>query len=100
MPHLLLLATQRGRCVGIVRRNWRHLSTGIQPRSVFRGNLDKRTFADLGSKDVKDAVMHYLDVCFVKDVMRQPNCITTGLHSEFNTEVNYPHIKFYGKVAA
>eukprot|EP00959_Pyramimonas_sp_CCMP1952_P158294 3310514-Pyramimonas_sp.AAC.1 len=29
------------------------------------GNLDKRSYVDLGNKEVKDAVMHYLDVRFV-----------------------------------
>eukprot|EP00959_Pyramimonas_sp_CCMP1952_P115595 2416499-Pyramimonas_sp.AAC.1 len=54
--------------------------------------------------------MHYLDVCFVKVVILQPSCRTTGLPSYFNAKVNYdtwhehhqedlPHIKFCGKVA-
>eukprot|EP00959_Pyramimonas_sp_CCMP1952_P133038 2781332-Pyramimonas_sp.AAC.1 len=54
--------------------------------------------------------MHYLDVCFVKVVMRKPSCRTTGLPSYFNAKVNcdirhahhiedLPHIKFCGKVA-
>eukprot|EP00959_Pyramimonas_sp_CCMP1952_P458105 9476069-Pyramimonas_sp.AAC.1 len=29
-----------------------------------RGNLDKRSYVDLGNKDVQDAVVHYVDVCF------------------------------------
>eukprot|EP00959_Pyramimonas_sp_CCMP1952_P197785 4136292-Pyramimonas_sp.AAC.1 len=72
------------------------------------GNLDTRTSVDLGNKEVQDAVMHYLDVCFVEVVMLQPNCRTTGLPSYFNAKVNYdtwhetiqdlPHIKFCGKV--
>eukprot|EP00959_Pyramimonas_sp_CCMP1952_P071034 1483080-Pyramimonas_sp.AAC.1 len=47
-------------------------------RGLFSGgNLDKRTFVDLGNKDVQDAVMLYLDACFVKVVMLQPNCRTS-----------------------
>eukprot|EP00959_Pyramimonas_sp_CCMP1952_P004420 92576-Pyramimonas_sp.AAC.1 len=42
------------------------------------GNLDKSTCVDLGNRDVQDAVMHYLDVCFVKVVILQPRCRTTG----------------------
>eukprot|EP00959_Pyramimonas_sp_CCMP1952_P028164 591121-Pyramimonas_sp.AAC.1 len=54
--------------------------------------------------------MHYLDVCFVKVVMLQPNCRTTGLPSHFNAKVKYdtwhehhkedlPHFKLCGKMA-
>eukprot|EP00959_Pyramimonas_sp_CCMP1952_P136827 2863226-Pyramimonas_sp.AAC.1 len=54
--------------------------------------------------------MHYLSVGFVKVVMRQPSCRTTGVPSYFNAKVNYdtlhehhtedlPHIKLCGKVA-
>eukprot|EP00959_Pyramimonas_sp_CCMP1952_P446398 9346388-Pyramimonas_sp.AAC.1 len=74
------------------------------------GNLDKRTFVDLGNKDIQDAVMHYLDVCFVKVVILQPNCRTTGSPSYCNAKVKYdtwhehhsedlPDIKFCGEVA-
>eukprot|EP00959_Pyramimonas_sp_CCMP1952_P133752 2797046-Pyramimonas_sp.AAC.1 len=74
------------------------------------GNLDKRAFVDLGNREVQDAVVHYLDVCFVKVVILQPDSRTTGLPSYFNAKVNYdtwrghhkadlPHIKFCGKVA-
>eukprot|EP00959_Pyramimonas_sp_CCMP1952_P038065 796454-Pyramimonas_sp.AAC.1 len=53
--------------------------------------------------------MHDLDVCFVKVVMRQPNCRRIGLPSNFNAKVNYdtwheqhqqdlPHIKLYVKI--
>eukprot|EP00959_Pyramimonas_sp_CCMP1952_P095095 1988748-Pyramimonas_sp.AAC.1 len=51
------------------------------------GNLDKRVCVDLGNKEAQDAVLHYLDVCFVKGVMLQPNCRTTGLPSYFNANV-------------
>eukprot|EP00959_Pyramimonas_sp_CCMP1952_P307695 6440178-Pyramimonas_sp.AAC.1 len=72
------------------------------------GNLDKRSFVNLGNRDVQDTAMHYLDVCFVNVVRRQPNCRTIGLPSYFNARVNYdtwyehhkedlPHIKFGGK---
>eukprot|EP00959_Pyramimonas_sp_CCMP1952_P248598 5196359-Pyramimonas_sp.AAC.1 len=74
------------------------------------GNLDKRSLVDFGNKDVQDAVMHYLVACFVKVVILQPNCRTTGLPSNFNFQVNYdnwhehhkedlPNIKCCGKVA-
>eukprot|EP00959_Pyramimonas_sp_CCMP1952_P180665 3777498-Pyramimonas_sp.AAC.1 len=53
------------------------------------GNLDKRPFVDLGNKDVQDAVMHELGVCFVKVVMLHPYRRTTGLPSYFNAKVNY-----------
>eukprot|EP00959_Pyramimonas_sp_CCMP1952_P399034 8361481-Pyramimonas_sp.AAC.1 len=54
--------------------------------------------------------MHYLDVCFVKVVMLQFSCRTTGLPPFFSAELNYdmwhahhkddlPHILFCGKVA-
>eukprot|EP00959_Pyramimonas_sp_CCMP1952_P108414 2266942-Pyramimonas_sp.AAC.1 len=54
--------------------------------------------------------MHYFDVCFVKVVVLQPGCRTTGLLSYFAAKVNYgtwhehhkedlPRIKFCGKVA-
>eukprot|EP00959_Pyramimonas_sp_CCMP1952_P241115 5038963-Pyramimonas_sp.AAC.1 len=52
------------------------------------GSLDKRCYVDLGHKDVQDAVMHDLDVCFVNVVMLQPNCRTIGLPSHFNSQVN------------
>eukprot|EP00959_Pyramimonas_sp_CCMP1952_P079010 1651760-Pyramimonas_sp.AAC.1 len=68
--------------------SWRHLPVSIQPRYVFRGKLGKRTFVDLVNEEVQDAVMHYLDVCFVEVVMRQPSCRTTGLPSYFNAKVN------------
>eukprot|EP00959_Pyramimonas_sp_CCMP1952_P306654 6417631-Pyramimonas_sp.AAC.1 len=29
------------------------------------GNLDRRSYVDVGNREVQDAVMHYLDVCFV-----------------------------------
>eukprot|EP00959_Pyramimonas_sp_CCMP1952_P230863 4825941-Pyramimonas_sp.AAC.1 len=48
------------------------------------GNFDKRSYVDLGNEGVQDAVMHYLDVCFVKIVILQPICRTTGLPSYFN----------------
>eukprot|EP00959_Pyramimonas_sp_CCMP1952_P335331 7021499-Pyramimonas_sp.AAC.1 len=91
-------------------RERRYIAASIQPRFVFRANLDKRSYVDLGNKNVQDAVMHYLDVCFVNVVMLQPNCRTTGLPSYFNSQVNYdswyehhtedlPHIKFRGQVA-
>eukprot|EP00959_Pyramimonas_sp_CCMP1952_P181935 3804208-Pyramimonas_sp.AAC.1 len=55
--------------------------------------------------------MHYLDACFVKVVILQPSCRTTGLPSYFNAKGSYdtwhehhkvdlPHIKFCAKVAA
>eukprot|EP00959_Pyramimonas_sp_CCMP1952_P108906 2277276-Pyramimonas_sp.AAC.1 len=73
------------------------------------GNLDKRTFVDLGNMEVQVAVMHSLDVRFVKVVVLQPSCRTTGLPSYLDAKVNYdtwhehhkedlPHIKFSGKV--
>eukprot|EP00959_Pyramimonas_sp_CCMP1952_P030088 630830-Pyramimonas_sp.AAC.1 len=72
------------------------------------GNLYKRTFVDFRNKEVPDAVMHYLDVCFVKVVMLQPSCRKTGLPSYFNAKVNcdtwhahhkgdLTHIKFCGE---
>eukprot|EP00959_Pyramimonas_sp_CCMP1952_P027778 582940-Pyramimonas_sp.AAC.1 len=89
---------------------------GIPQLAVSRGlssggNLDKRTYVDLGNKEAQDAAMHYLGVCFVKVVILQPSCITTGLPPYFNAKVNYdkrhehrkedlPRIKFCGKVAA
>eukprot|EP00959_Pyramimonas_sp_CCMP1952_P195377 4085609-Pyramimonas_sp.AAC.1 len=69
-------------------------SGGI-PQLVFSrglssaGNLDTRSYVDLGSKDVQDAAVHYLDVCFVNIVTVQPNCRTTGLPSYFNSQVNH-----------
>eukprot|EP00959_Pyramimonas_sp_CCMP1952_P284348 5944142-Pyramimonas_sp.AAC.1 len=36
------------------------------------GSLNKRSCDDLGNKDVQDAVMHYLDACFVNVVILQP----------------------------
>eukprot|EP00959_Pyramimonas_sp_CCMP1952_P322385 6746206-Pyramimonas_sp.AAC.1 len=48
------------------------------------GNLDTRSLVALGSKDVQDAVMHYLDV----------NCDTPHEHHK----EDLPHIKFCGKV--
>ena len=74
------------------------------------GNLDKRSYVDLGDRRVQDAVMHFIDTCFVNVVILQPNCRTTGLPSYFNSQVNYdtwyehheedlPHIKFCGEVA-
>eukprot|EP00959_Pyramimonas_sp_CCMP1952_P397768 8334513-Pyramimonas_sp.AAC.1 len=74
------------------------------------GNLDKRTFVDLGNKEVQDAAMHYLDVCFVKVVILQPSCRMTGLPSYFNPKVHcgtghehhkegLSHTKYCGKVA-
>ena len=53
------------------------------------GNLGKRSYVDLGDRRVQDAVMHFIDVCFVKVVILQPNCRTTGLPSYFNAQVNY-----------
>eukprot|EP00959_Pyramimonas_sp_CCMP1952_P104516 2184656-Pyramimonas_sp.AAC.1 len=58
----------------------------------------------------QDAVMHYLDVRFVRAVILQPNYRTIGLPFYFNAQVNYdtwyehhkqdlPHIKLCGKVA-
>eukprot|EP00959_Pyramimonas_sp_CCMP1952_P342012 7164889-Pyramimonas_sp.AAC.1 len=72
------------------------------------GNLDKRSFVDLGNKEVQDAVVHYLDACFFKVVMLQPSCRATGLPSYFKAKVNYdtwhehhnedlPRITFCGK---
>eukprot|EP00959_Pyramimonas_sp_CCMP1952_P401978 8423275-Pyramimonas_sp.AAC.1 len=49
---------------------------GISQLAFSRG-LGKRTFVDLGNQEVQDAVMYYLDVCFVKVVVPQPNCRTT-----------------------
>eukprot|EP00959_Pyramimonas_sp_CCMP1952_P045467 949867-Pyramimonas_sp.AAC.1 len=74
------------------------------------GNLDKRSFVDLGNKNVQDAAMHYLGAYFVKVFILQPNCRATGLPSCFHAQVNYdtwhehhkedlPHTKFCGKVA-
>eukprot|EP00959_Pyramimonas_sp_CCMP1952_P300546 6286114-Pyramimonas_sp.AAC.1 len=53
--------------------------------------------------------MHYLGVCFVRAVILQPGCRTTGVPSYLNSQVNYdtwhehhkediPHLKFCGKV--
>eukprot|EP00959_Pyramimonas_sp_CCMP1952_P300235 6280144-Pyramimonas_sp.AAC.1 len=36
------------------------------------GHLNKRSYVDLGNKDVQTAVMHYLDACFVNVVILQP----------------------------
>eukprot|EP00959_Pyramimonas_sp_CCMP1952_P396458 8306451-Pyramimonas_sp.AAC.1 len=74
------------------------------------GNFDKRSYVDFANKDVQDAVMHYLDVCFVNVVILQPNCRTTGLPSYFKLHINFdtwhehhkedlPHNKICGKVA-
>ena len=52
------------------------------------GNLGKRSYVDLGNKQVQDAVMHFIDVCFVKIVILQSNCRTTGLPSYVNSQVN------------
>eukprot|EP00959_Pyramimonas_sp_CCMP1952_P409897 8590554-Pyramimonas_sp.AAC.1 len=60
-------------------------SRGVSPG----GNLDKRSFVDLGNKGVQDAAMHYLGVCFVNIVRLQPNCRTTGLPSKCNSQVDY-----------
>eukprot|EP00959_Pyramimonas_sp_CCMP1952_P095214 1991079-Pyramimonas_sp.AAC.1 len=73
------------------------------------GDLDKSSYVDFGNKDVQDAVITYLDVCFVSVVILQPNCRTTGRPSYLNSQVNFdswhdhhkedlPHIKFCGKV--
>eukprot|EP00959_Pyramimonas_sp_CCMP1952_P401769 8418485-Pyramimonas_sp.AAC.1 len=73
------------------------------------GNFDKRSYVDLGNKEVQDAVLHYLDVRYVNVVILQPNCRTTALPSYFNSMVNYdtwyehhkedlPHIKLCGRV--
>eukprot|EP00959_Pyramimonas_sp_CCMP1952_P139560 2920690-Pyramimonas_sp.AAC.2 len=43
------------------------------------GSLDRRYYVDFGNKEVLNAVMHYLDVCFVNVVILQPNCRTSGL---------------------
>eukprot|EP00959_Pyramimonas_sp_CCMP1952_P234260 4894987-Pyramimonas_sp.AAC.1 len=54
--------------------------------------------------------MRDLDACFVKFVILQPSCRTTGLPSDFKAKVNYdtwhehhkedlPHIKFCGNVS-
>eukprot|EP00959_Pyramimonas_sp_CCMP1952_P429674 8998645-Pyramimonas_sp.AAC.1 len=51
-----------------------------------RGTLDKRSFVDFENKHFQDAVMHYLDVCFVIVVVLQPNCTKTGLPSYFNAQ--------------
>eukprot|EP00959_Pyramimonas_sp_CCMP1952_P404060 8466652-Pyramimonas_sp.AAC.1 len=64
---------------------------GISQLAVSRGmssggNLDKRTFFDPGNKEVQDAVMHYVDACFVKVVILQPSCRTTGLPSYFHAK--------------
>eukprot|EP00959_Pyramimonas_sp_CCMP1952_P224601 4696402-Pyramimonas_sp.AAC.1 len=69
-------------------------SRGLSPG----GNLDERSYVDLGNKDVQDAVMHYLDVCFVNLVILQLSCRTTGLASYCNSQVNHdtwhePHIE-------
>eukprot|EP00959_Pyramimonas_sp_CCMP1952_P037431 783363-Pyramimonas_sp.AAC.1 len=53
------------------------------------GNLDRRSFVDLGNEEVQNAATHYLDVSFVKIVMLQPNCRTTVLSSFSNAKVNY-----------
>eukprot|EP00959_Pyramimonas_sp_CCMP1952_P201877 4221144-Pyramimonas_sp.AAC.1 len=50
------------------------------------GNLDKRSYADFGKREVQDAVLHALDVCSFGVVILQPNCRTTGLPSYFNSE--------------
>eukprot|EP00959_Pyramimonas_sp_CCMP1952_P381351 7990798-Pyramimonas_sp.AAC.1 len=75
------------------------------------GDLDTRAFVDLGEKEAQDAGMHSLDACFVKVVILQTSCRTTGLPSYFNAKVNYdtwhehpkedlPGIKLCGEVAA
>eukprot|EP00959_Pyramimonas_sp_CCMP1952_P051661 1079668-Pyramimonas_sp.AAC.1 len=90
-------------------------SAGTSQLAFSRGlssgaNSDKRSYVDLGNKDVQEAAVHYLDACFVNAVMLQPNCRTTGLPSYFNSQVNhdtwhenhkkvFPHIKFWCKVA-
>eukprot|EP00959_Pyramimonas_sp_CCMP1952_P101390 2120993-Pyramimonas_sp.AAC.1 len=43
----------------------------------------------LGNKDVQDAVVHYLDACFVHIVILQTKCRTTGLPSYYNCQVNH-----------
>eukprot|EP00959_Pyramimonas_sp_CCMP1952_P424086 8883038-Pyramimonas_sp.AAC.1 len=50
------------------------------------GNLDKRALVDPGNKEVQDAVMHYLDVCFVMVVILRPSCRATGLPSYFHAK--------------
>eukprot|EP00959_Pyramimonas_sp_CCMP1952_P247574 5175605-Pyramimonas_sp.AAC.1 len=81
-------------------------SRGMSPR----GNLDERSCVDFGNVDVQDAVMRYQDMCFVKVVILQPNCRTTGPPSYLDSQVNFgtrhehrkgdlPHIKFCYKVA-
>eukprot|EP00959_Pyramimonas_sp_CCMP1952_P100898 2110600-Pyramimonas_sp.AAC.1 len=48
------------------------------------GNLDKRSHVDFGSKDVQDAVMHYLGACFVNAGVLQTSSRTTGRPSYIN----------------
>eukprot|EP00959_Pyramimonas_sp_CCMP1952_P093287 1952752-Pyramimonas_sp.AAC.1 len=70
--------------VGIMRRRWRYIASSTQPRSVLRGDLDIPSLVDLvdpGNKDVQDAVMHYLGVCFVNIIILQPSWKTSGLPS-------------------
>eukprot|EP00959_Pyramimonas_sp_CCMP1952_P333097 6974916-Pyramimonas_sp.AAC.1 len=85
-PHLVLWASQQdghlelcGGSGGISQlASGRGLSIG--------GNLGKPSFVDFGSKDVQDAVTHYLDICFANVVILQPSCRTTGLPSNFNAQ--------------
>ena len=75
------------------------------------GNLDLTTGCDLGNPSVQQAVLHYLDTCYVLVTVVQPNCRTLGKLSNINStlypdswlnhhEEDLPHIKFCGKVAA
>eukprot|EP00959_Pyramimonas_sp_CCMP1952_P023377 491573-Pyramimonas_sp.AAC.1 len=67
---------------------------GISQLAVCRGlssggSLGKRYYVDRGNKEVQNAVMRYLDVCFVTVIIMQLNCITTALPSYFNAKVKY-----------
>eukprot|EP00959_Pyramimonas_sp_CCMP1952_P415355 8703075-Pyramimonas_sp.AAC.1 len=60
-------------------------SRGLSPG----GNFDKRSDVDYGNKDVQDAVMLYLFVCFVNVVILQRNCRSTGLPAYVKSQVNF-----------